>query len=316
VLILTLISEVVPVSAIVIGSIIAAIAIIIIVYSKIEDRLPGPKLGTSVILIFSIIMGFSAIFTYSSVIVESVPINHLVEKVDGQNMSILIDREPTVLIPLKTVTPFPPRYTLIQASINHNVNTTIEAVKLSTTDSILSYPTKFQFVNSTTVNGSKRDHFTMEAYANHNLEIDNSSKQYTIDVIYSNLTNNTPQKWSVSFSWPIKTLNMSIFGYFWIVLIGVLVSRLLSLVLDKLEKIQRTQDVVEKNRITSQPIVLNINDYIWITFSFIIAILIFSSFNEQVELTTNIIINISLAFGFGFGFDKVLEVTKRFQNAV
>jgi hypothetical protein len=41
---------------------------------------------------------------------------------------------------------------------------------------------------------------------------------------------------------------------------------------------------------------------------------IFSSRMQQVELTTNIMINISLAFGFGFGPDKVLEVAKRFQN--
>ncbi|HZB73750.1 MAG TPA: hypothetical protein VE378_03310 [Nitrososphaeraceae archaeon] len=59
---------------------------------------------------------------------------------------------------------------------------------------------------------------------------------------------------------------------------------------------------------------LEIRDYIWIAFSFIIAILIFSSFSTQIQLTTNIVANISLAFGFGFGFDKVLEVAKRFQN--
>jgi len=313
-LIETVISEVSTANLIVIAGIVMAIAILNIVYKNIVNRLAGPKLDTSVIIIFSVIMGLSAIFTFSSVAVESVPVNHFVEKVDGQNMSILIDREPTILVPLKTVTPFPPRSTLIQVSINHNDNITIEAVKLSTSDSILSYPEKFDFVNSTTVSGYQRDHYSMLAYANHNLEIENSTKQYTIDVIYSNSTDNIPQKWSVPFSWPIKTMNMSIFAYFWIVLIGVLVSRLLSLVLDKLEEIQQTQDQKMKDLITSQAIVLNINDYVWITFSFIIAILIFSSFNEQVELTTNIIINISLAFGFGFGFDKVLEVAKRFQN--
>jgi hypothetical protein len=156
----------------------------------------------------------------------------------------------------------------------------------------------------------------MEANANHNLEISNTTALFTIDVILSNGTGTIPQKWSVPFSWPIKTMNMSIFSYFWIVLIGVLVSRLLSLVLDKLEEIQKAPDKVRKQEIESKPIVLNIHDYIWITFSFIIAILIFSSFSTQVDLTTNIIINISLAFGFGFGFDKVLEVAKRFQNIV
>jgi hypothetical protein len=310
----TIISEVFPIYAIVIAALIIAMAIIIIVYKKIIGRLPDPKLATSTIIIFTLLMGLSAILTYISVIVETVPVNHFVEKVDGKNMSIIIDREPTILIPLKTVTPFPPRSTVIQVGISHNVNNTIDTVKLSTTDSILSYPAKFKFVNSTLMDVSRRDNYTMEAYANHNLEIGNTTNEYTIDVIYSNLTTNTPQKWSVPFGWSIKTMNMSIFSYFWIVLIGVLVSRLLSLVLDKLEKIQQTQDPVLKNKIQSQQIVLDINDYIWITFSFIIAILIFSSFNEQIELTTNIVFNISLAFGFGFGFDKVLEVAKRFQN--
>ena len=313
-LIETIILEVSTANLIVIASIVMSIAILNIVYRNIINRLVGPKLDTSVIIIFSVIMGLSAIFTFSSVAVESVPVNHFVEKVDGQNMSILIDREPTILIPLKTVAPFSPRSTLIQASINHDDNITIEAVKLSTSDSILSYPEKFDFVNSTSVSGSKRDQFSMVAYSNHNLDINNSTKLYTIDVIYSNSTNNKLQKWSVPFSWPIKSMNMSIFAYFWIVLIGVLVSRLLSLILDKLDKIQQTQDQKTKDLITSQAIVLNINDYVWITFSFIIAILIFSSFNQQVELTTNIVINISLAFGFGFGFDKVLEVAKRFQS--
>ena len=63
-----------------------AIAILNIVYKNIVNRLAGPKLDTSVIIIFSVIMGLSAIFTFSSV-VESVPVNHFVEKVDGQNMS-------------------------------------------------------------------------------------------------------------------------------------------------------------------------------------------------------------------------------------
>jgi hypothetical protein len=310
------ISELLPVYAIVIVAIIIAVAVIITVYKRVIGRIPDPKLATSTIIIFSLLMGLSAILTYTSVIVESVPINHFVDKVDGQGMSIFIDREPTVLIPLKTVTPFPPRSTAIQVGISHNTSNAIETVKLSTTDSILSYPAKFTFVNSKSVNDSQRDNYTMEAYANHNLEVGNSTRQYTIDVIYSNATSNLPQKWSVPFNWPIQTMNMSIFSYFWIVLIGVLVSRLLSLVLDKLEKIEQTQDPVLKNNIKGQQIALNINDYIWITFSFIIAILIFSSFNEQVELTTNIIFNISLAFGFGFGFDKVLEVAKRFQNVV
>ena len=311
-----LVGVMLPVYAIVIAGLILAIVAVIIIYNWVFSKLPLPKLDKGVIIIFSVIMGLAAIFTYSSVIVENVSINHFVEKIDSRNMSIFIDREPTVLVPLKNVAPFPPRTTNIQVSVFHNVNITIDAVKLSTTDSILSYPLEFEFVNSTLMKQLQRDNYVMEANANHNLEISNTTNLYTIDVIHYNGTGNIPQKWSVPFSWPIKTLNMSIFSYFWIVLIGVLVSRLLSLVLDKVEQIQKAPDAAQKNVIESKPIVLNINDYIWITFSFIIAILIFSSFSSQVDFTSNIIINISLAFGFGFGFDKVLEVAKRFQNIV
>ena len=305
-----------PVYAIVIAGLILAVFVVIIIYNRIFNKLPLPKLDTSVIIIFAVIIGLAAIFTYSSVIVENIPINHFVEKVDARNISIFIDREPTVLVPLKNAAPFPPRTTNIQVSVYHDDNIKIDVVKLSTADSILSYPPKFDFVNSTLVKQLQRDNYKIEANANHNLEISNTTKPYTIDVILSNGTGTIPQKWSVPFNWSIKTMNMSIFSYFWIVLIGVLVSRLLSLVLDKLEKIQNAPNAAQRGAIENIPIVLNINDYIWITFSFIIAILIFSSFSTQVDFTTNIIINISLAFGFGFGFDKVLEVAKRFQNIV
>jgi hypothetical protein len=304
---------IVPVYAIVIAGLILAVVAVVIIYNRIVNSLPGPKFHESVIIIFSVIIGLAAIFTYVSVIVEDVPINHFVDKAETRNMSIFIDREPIVLVPLKNVVPFPPHTTNIYVTLYHNPNIKIDAVKLSTTDSILSYPAKFESVNSTSEKRLQRDNYKLEANANHNLEISNTTKPYSIDVILYNGTSTIPQKWSVPFNWTIKTMNMSIFSYFWIVLIGVLVSRLLSLVLDKLEEIQKTP-TAQQQAIKDKPIVLNINDYVWITFSFIIAILIFSSFSTQVDLTTNIVINISLAFGFGFGFDKVLEVAKRFQN--
>ena len=218
-----------PVYAIVIAGLILAVLAVIIIYSRVVNNLPGPKFDQSVIILFSIIIGIAAIFTYVSVIVEEVPDNHFVEKVDGRNMSIFIDREPMILVPLKNVVPFPPHTSNIYVSIYHSINSKIDVVKLSTTDSILSYPNKFEFVNSTIENKLQKDNYEMKANANHNLEINNTTMPYTIEVIYSNETGSIPQKWSVPFDWTIKTMNMSIFSYFWIVLIGVLVSRLLSL---------------------------------------------------------------------------------------
>lgn len=51
--------------------------------------------------------------------------------------------------------------------------------------------------------------------------------------------------------------------------------------------------------------------YVWILFSFIIALLILS-FKQQVSLSTLIIANLSAAFAFGFGFDNVLKVAERY----
>lgn len=305
-------------NALVITALVSAVAIVIIIYKILVDKyprkLPTPRLDISIIIIFSFIVGSAAIFTYSSVIVESVPINHFVEKFDGHNMSMLIDREPRILIPLKNAAPFDPRSTDIQASLYHNVNTTIQAVELSTTNSILEYPLNFALDNSTLTGNVQRDIYKMKATANHNLQANNATGLYTIGIIYSNKTGGMPQEWSVPFSWPIETMDMSIFSYFWIVLIGVMVSRLLSLVIGKVEKIQNERDPERKKKLENEPIILNNDDYIWITFSFIIAILIFTGFSTQVQLTTNILTNISLAFGFGFGFERVLEVAKKFQD--
>jgi hypothetical protein len=53
------------------------------------------------------------------------------------------------------------------------------------------------------------------------------------------------------------------------------------------------------------------SELLWIPFSAVITLLIFSSFREQVKLTQDVIANTALAFGFGFGFDKVFETWKK-----
>ena len=48
---------------------------------------------------------------------------------------------------------------------------------------------------------------------------------------------------SVPFTWSVKTLDMSLFSYFWIVMFGVIVSRLLTLALNKMKAKQRLKDL-------------------------------------------------------------------------
>jgi hypothetical protein len=54
-------------------------------------------------------------------------------------------------------------------------------------------------------------------------------------------------------------------------------------------------------------------DLLWIIFSFFIAVLLFSTFKQNVILSSSLLINISLAFGFGFTFDRTLEMATRFK---
>jgi hypothetical protein len=52
---------------------------------------------------------------------------------------------------------------------------------------------------------------------------------------------------------------------------------------------------------------LDNREYLWIPFSAIVTLLIFTSFHQQIKLSSDILLNFALAFGFGFGFDKVFE---------
>jgi hypothetical protein len=303
-------------TAIVIVPIVAMVIVVLIVITSYQiaaesKKLPKIALDLSAIIIFSFIIGLAVIFMYSSVVVGSVPINYFVETAKGPlNMSIVIDREHTVTIPLKNAPPFDNRSTAINADVYHNDDIVIHQVKLSSTGSLLSHPQNFtNFKNSTLNENVTLQSYEMQADAHHNFQVKNITVPYTIDVFYSDNTANNLQIWSVPFSWSLVMEDVNIFSYFWVVLIGVMASRLMSLALEKAEGAKGSES--PNGQIIIQ---LEIRDYIWIAFSFIIAILIFSSFSTQIQLTTNIVANISLAFGFGFGFDKVLEVAKRFQN--
>jgi hypothetical protein len=199
----------------------------------------------------------------------------------------------------------------------------IANVQLFTTgESILSYSGKFHSQYLCRPNGTMQvngyefsgacsaskygySYLSLPVQARHNLEIGNTSNPYTIDITYALSSPNATQyitHQGVVFSWPIKTLDFDLLSYFWIVLIGVIVSRLFKNYTEQ----QSQTDAATKRR-------SGVYDYLWIVFSAVIALLIFSNFQQQVHFT-HIIINISLAFGFGFGFDKVLEAGQRLDR--
>jgi hypothetical protein len=88
-------------------------------------------------------------------------------------------------------------------------------------------------------------------------------------------------------------------SYFWIIFLGVLISRVFSF--------SRIKSGGGGSGSSSLWMQLDGRELLWVPFSAVITLLIFSSFKEQVNLTTDVITNLALAFGFGFGFDKVLE---------
>jgi hypothetical protein len=137
----------------------------------------------------------------------------------------------------------------------------------------------------------------------HPLRVGNYSDQYAINIFYRKIHdsgNILVDK--IPFIWRIKTLDWSILSYFWILFAGVLLSRVFRFT------DERGKFTGEKGNIKFTPLEL-----IWVPFSAVITLLIFSSFMEQLfdKLTVNILMNLALAFAFGFGFDKVLEVWQK-----
>jgi hypothetical protein len=100
------------------------------------------------------------------------------------------------------------------------------------------------------------------------------------------------------------------FNYFWIIFSGVLLSRIFPLFTNQ-ERRQDDDSNQSGNSISArvtERIKLGPIEFLWVPFSAIITLLIFTSFKGQIQPTSDIIGNMALAFGFGFGFDKVLNM--------
>jgi len=144
--------------------------------------------------------------------------------------------------------------------------------------------------------------YTVRLNMGHPLLAKNYSDQYAINLFYrKNYDSGNILVDKIPFTWRIKTLDWSILSYFWILFAGVLLSRVFRFTDEKGE-------FTGERGIKFTPLEL-----VWVPFSAVITLLIFSSFMEQLfdRLTANILMNLALAFAFGFGFDKVLEVWQK-----
>jgi hypothetical protein len=263
------------------------------------------KVNSTVIFLFAIGVGLVATIV-TTIYTEYIPKNDIATKFDTPDYSFIVKRESTMLIPLKNA--FIPRVSDLSVTIHQRqAGNEINSVKLYTTaDSILSYYGDFKLDQKT------KDSllvYKMNVSAQHNLQVQNSTNIYRIATYYIN-TSGALKQAVIPFSWPIKTLDFSLLTYFWLVLIGVIVSRFTSRYIE--ETNHASHDAASNKSIKS--IEFQTQDYLWIAFSGIIALLIFSEFQKNVQLTSNIITNISLAFGFGFGFDRILDVGQKLQK--
>ncbi|MPZ08390.1 MAG: hypothetical protein GEU26_18580 [Nitrososphaeraceae archaeon] len=263
----------------------------------------------------------------------------------NEKMTVLVTRDSTILIPFRNV--LDPVMSPIKVTVDYEDPVrNIRSVKLSTTtDSVLSYYGDFK-------NFSNKDTspvlYKMNVSARHDLTSENTSSLYTIDIFYTNQTGDQESldHTGISFTWPIKTMNLSALTYFWILLIGVIVGRATTSYLaikdkneqakDKQQLVDRIKDLLgiqraagavpdnqindtadfaleRKTRLTFGR--LDSKDIFWIGLSGVIALLIFSNFQRDVTLTGNILTDISLAFAFGFGLDKSLETIQRFRSS-
>jgi hypothetical protein len=169
-----------------------------------------------------------------------------------------------------------------------------------------------------------------------------TSSQYLKDVSDSLYDETDVYHNQITFPWVIKSLDMNLITYFWIVMTGVVTSRFLDFLLVRLKKEDEITKLLEEqmskhiknegsidNEITNRRIQdlrdkfgyfrdnivqdLHWKELLWIVFSFIVAILVFAGFKQNVTPINSILINISLAFAFGFTFDRTLEMATRFK---
>jgi hypothetical protein len=318
------------------GAVVSIIGIIILIASLKPSNLKLIKEPlTSVGVLVGAAVGIAISVMIISVLTEYVPSNDITTPAGNGNFTLYIQRPSTILIPVRNIineTKYPLQITVFyeKPPISN-----IERIRLSTsTDSILSYynsearnttsntslnitsntppnTTSNTPLNTTSVippKTSSKIIYSMDVRAKHNGQVSNTTNPYNVDIFYTD-TNGRHATYTATFSWPIKTLDFNILVYFFIVFIGVVVSRYTTNIIEN--KVNPKDFKGSSGGTDRTPSHFVKADGIWILVSGVITLLIFSSFQEQVELTSFLLTNISLAFTFGFGFDKILATGSR-----
>ena len=244
---------------------------------------------------------------FLSVIMESNPSNQQVS-IFNTDFGRAVVTTDNIELPLNSISN---NYTFnVQVKLYESDNKIIdvESVKLGTNSSILSVRQQLKSITPIyamkicdPVNNTLNQVFEYRGSfaAKHPLRVESIQDRFTLLVSY--FTNQTDNKCHITQSaipiiWNVKTSDWSKITYFQIIFLGVLVSRMFP---------------VGRAIVRARQFRINDVDFVWIPFSAIITLLIFTSFLSQVKLSSDIISNFALAFGFGFGFDKVFETWKQ-----
>jgi len=133
----------------------------------------------------------------------------------------------------------------------------------------------------------------------HNGDISNKTYKYNLVVGYTDGAGKAVgiKEITIPFNWTVITKDLSWINYLWIVMAGVVTSRFITFIADT-----KKTESIDIDRTES----------IWIAFTFIIAILAFSSFKDNVTLGQIVLFNVLISFAFGFGSQKVLELARAF----
>ena len=142
-------------------------------------------------------------------------------------------------------------------------------------------------------------HYEANIATSHTGMIINRTEVYMVNVFYNNASGHLNEH-SVPFPRTVMTSDLTVFGYFWVVLAGIVSSRFITFILEKKNETELS---------------ISLADGAWIAFTFVIVVIGFASFKEQLSNFTNVLIfNVSLAFGFGFASQKILQVARLYPE--
>lgn len=238
-------------------------------------------------LVISFAIGL-IVTAYFTIALEYVPSNYTITPSNGTDMDVLVVRNNDIRVPVRDYFVHQPGTITAQLYFKHTP-LFIKDIKLSANSSqILTVKSDRLDLKS----GGGSGIYTANVEIGHPLEVKTFSETYSVDIYYRrDVDAGQVLRQSIPFTWTVETLDFGKPSYFWIIFLGVVASRVFSL----------------SGSGQNPWSFLQGKDLLWVPFSAIITLLIFSSFRDQVHLTADLMTNLALAFGFGFGFDKVFE---------